>query len=48
MRYVLLLAVLLIAWMNAYEQIPGSGLHRNRLTGVVCHFSESCWLKGWY
>jgi hypothetical protein len=40
-------ATVLGAWMMLYEQLGKDGLlHRNRLTGAVCHMSVSCWFCG--
>lgn len=38
-------AVVVAGWMLRYELIAGAGLHKNRLTGVVCRVWESCWLQ---
>jgi hypothetical protein len=35
-------AVVVGAWMLRYEQWP-YGMHRNRLTGAVCDYRQSCW-----
>ena len=40
--YVIIFAVLLLAWMFRFEPLPGKA-HRNRLTGVRCYEWQECW-----
>jgi len=40
----IIIVALLGAWMFRYEYI-GFGMHKNRLTGATCHFSQSCWFE---
>jgi hypothetical protein len=39
----IIFGVIVGAWMFRYETLPPGAMHRNRLTGNVCHISQSCW-----
>jgi hypothetical protein len=44
-RLLAMAMVLVFAWMFRYEVSPTGGFHKNRWTGAVCHWTQSCWLS---
>jgi hypothetical protein len=40
-------ASLVAGWLLRFENL-GSGMHRNRISGEVCHISEECWFSSKY
>lgn len=38
-----IIVLVIVVWMFAYENSPQSYEHRNRFTGAVCRFDQSCW-----
>lgn len=43
---VILVAAVVGAWMFRFETFNVI-LHRNRVTGAICHISQECWFKSW-
>lgn len=40
----IIFATLVGAWMMRYEHL-GPGVQKNRLTGAMCHPTQSCWFE---
>jgi hypothetical protein len=44
LAWAIIFAAVVGTWLFRFEEIPQTfGMHRNRLTGATCHFTEECW-----
>lgn len=43
LAFAIVFATLIVAWFLRYETVGNGWMHRNRLTGNVCHIEQSCW-----